>query len=782
MATLTNIAINARSMNGLITISDGAGTIIENGTVDTDSLITDTMTSTNMISTNMIVPRVNTALVPSLGANINLTTLTQNMNFDTVTRQFQIWNDTAASQLMTIDVDNNAIQFNSYLPTSTQTPTTPTQLITKTYADSTFQPVGSYATLGGSNAFTGTNTFNTNLPTSTQTPSTGTQLITKTYADSTYQPAGSYATLNGNNDFTGQCTFNAALPTSFLSATTDGNFVTRGYGNSIYPRLSGATNEFTSTNTFNASLPTSTITTLTGPTQFITRQLGDGRYQPTGSYATLGGSNAFTGTNTFNTNLPTSTLTPTSYDQFITQYAGDLRYQQLANVAIYIENDANDNSVLLGSGPTTPISGYDNFTAGIQAGESLTSGYANTAISKYALSFCTTGYDNVACGVGSMFISDNGNGNSCFGNYSGQSITNGYENVMLGLGASVSNGSIHNAVAIGAGAIAEADYEFVLGWDNNIITIPNKVKISSCQFTGTPTTFTINWRTNEYVVVNSATCNQINLPQAIDPTTIHIGACFHICRTHLSTSNLVISAFGTEKINWKGTLHTSVPIDSWVMSISFVCVNNVAGNGVWSVFTYNYRAELATDANKIQTLADSTNVNYPVCFTTASTGGNYNGVLCDSSLNYNPSTSLLTVPNLIVNNIYKANATAFIGSNDTVLPGLPTLYGFYFWTDANPSGVADTVITLPQLTTDMDGCKLTFRRIAYQNNPPFVPRQLVIKTPLGLFNGLNQLIVARDSATTILANTNYVLLTTAVSRLGAFASLVVRQNAWYVID
>ena len=49
MSTLTNIAINARSMNGLITISDGAGTIIENGTVDTDSLITDTMTSINMI-------------------------------------------------------------------------------------------------------------------------------------------------------------------------------------------------------------------------------------------------------------------------------------------------------------------------------------------------------------------------------------------------------------------------------------------------------------------------------------------------------------------------------------------------------------------------------------------------------------------------------------------------------------------------------------------------------------------------------------------------------------
>ena len=107
MSSITNIPYSAKSMNGIIVLSDGAGTTISNGTIDTDNLITDTMTSTNMISTNMIVPRINTALVPSLGADINLTTLAQNMNFDTSSRQFQIWNDTATSQLMTIDVDNN---------------------------------------------------------------------------------------------------------------------------------------------------------------------------------------------------------------------------------------------------------------------------------------------------------------------------------------------------------------------------------------------------------------------------------------------------------------------------------------------------------------------------------------------------------------------------------------------------------------------------------------------------------------------------------------------------
>ena len=79
------------------------------------------------------------------------------------------------------------------------------------------------------------------------------------------------------------------------------------------------------------------------------------------------------------------------------------------------------------------------------------------------------------------------------------------------------------------------------------------------------------------------------------------------------------------------------------MSISFVCVDNVNGNGVWTVFTYNDRVTLATDSNKIQTLSDNTNVNYPMCFTTISTGGNYNSVLANSNLTYNPSTSVMTL-------------------------------------------------------------------------------------------------------------------------------------------
>jgi hypothetical protein len=67
--------------------------------------------------------------------------------------------------------------------------------------------IGLKTTLSGvqsnnNNNWTGTNSFNTSLPTSTQTPSTSTQLITKSYGDSTYAITNEDNTFTGNNSFT----------------------------------------------------------------------------------------------------------------------------------------------------------------------------------------------------------------------------------------------------------------------------------------------------------------------------------------------------------------------------------------------------------------------------------------------------------------------------------------------------------------------------------------------------------------------------------------------------
>lgn len=174
--------------------------------------------------------------------------------------------------------------------------------------------------------FYGTTIFNTNLPTSTLTPTTSTQLITKAYADATYVTGSSsgYALLSGTNAFTGTNTFNTNLPTSTLTPTTSTQLITKSYGDGAYARLSGF-NAFTSQNTFDTFLPTSTLTP-TSATQLITKAYADSAYPPSSITAKLPGSNAFTGTNTFNTNLPTSTLTPTTSTQLITKAYGDATY------------------------------------------------------------------------------------------------------------------------------------------------------------------------------------------------------------------------------------------------------------------------------------------------------------------------------------------------------------------------------------------------------------------------------------------------------------------------
>ena len=86
------------------------------------------------------------------------------------------------------------------------------------------------------NTWTGTNTFNTSLPTSSITPSSGTQLTTKTYVDTAISGA---SILGTNNTWTGTNTFNTSLPTSTITPTTTTQLTTKGYVDSV---ASNATN------------------------------------------------------------------------------------------------------------------------------------------------------------------------------------------------------------------------------------------------------------------------------------------------------------------------------------------------------------------------------------------------------------------------------------------------------------------------------------------------------------------------------------------------------------
>jgi hypothetical protein len=103
-------------------------------------------------------------------------------------------------------------------------PTVGSHLCNKTYVDSVAG--GGGVSLSGNNVWTGTNTFNTNLPTSTQTPSSATQLTTKTYVDSNFcnlsgtQTVGGVKTFTGNNIHSGTNSFGSTTSINTIGGNT----------------------------------------------------------------------------------------------------------------------------------------------------------------------------------------------------------------------------------------------------------------------------------------------------------------------------------------------------------------------------------------------------------------------------------------------------------------------------------------------------------------------------------------------------------------------------------
>jgi len=120
---------------------------------------------------------------------------------------------------------------NGIVNTGTMTTTTPsTSDNSSSVATTAYVKNQGYTTLSAvqsnNNAFTGTTTFNSSLPTSTLTPTTSTQLITKAYGDLTY---GSSSILTPNNTFSGVNTF-----TQTIVGNCQGVFLNNTNGTSTY--------------------------------------------------------------------------------------------------------------------------------------------------------------------------------------------------------------------------------------------------------------------------------------------------------------------------------------------------------------------------------------------------------------------------------------------------------------------------------------------------------------------------------------------------------------------
>ena len=346
--TLQNQILNCKSMNGIITLSDGNGTIISNGQISTGNISGQNISGTSITGTSFSTlnkSQLETVLTLSTGgANTPYTwaynsaqyiiftgtstqvfvlpvVLSQNLGTNIV-----IYKQAGGTFTINAPVGYNLYDFNNASLNSrplnsndrwislvaVSTGTTQWQMISQT-SNSLIN-----ATLSLSQSFTGLKTFTaganfiTVLPTTSLAPTLGTQLVNKTYADSI-----GTTLLSSNNVWTGTNDFNTSLPTSTLTPSSNTQLVTKVYADALPITLRALNNIWTGTNAFDTSIPT-TILTPTLNTQLITKVYADAI--PT----TLRSSNnVWTGTNAFNTSLPTSTLTPSSNTQLVTKLYAD---------------------------------------------------------------------------------------------------------------------------------------------------------------------------------------------------------------------------------------------------------------------------------------------------------------------------------------------------------------------------------------------------------------------------------------------------------------------------
>jgi len=512
--TLQNQITYAKSMNGIVSLSDGAGTTISNGTIDTDNLVVDNFTVINMLVNYMSILRDSNPVVnAALGSTVDIGLLVQNMIFDDINRLYQIWDDTATYKLFEVDVSNNTVTFNNStvsFPNSTVTIDRTSTVALNTLLGSTFNlntlcqnlnfnttnrafeiwndsatgqifevnvtDANNYVALSTLNGVfraltklrlispdlqlidsnvsfpNSTITFNSNLPTSTVTPSADNQLITRIYADSRY------AELATNNAFTSTNTFDSFLPTSIITTTTGGSqFITRAIGDGRFGQLAAANTWTGNTNKFDSFLPTSIITTTTGGTQFITRAIGDGRF------GQLAAANTWTGnTNTFNSFLPTSSIaTTTGGTQFITRAIGDGRFGQLAAANTWTLQNTFSTGILprraTGDGTDIQLGGANQMQY-------------RQATSQYNIGIgaLTIQGDSNALGL----VNNTGKRNIGIGDSALSTMDSGVDNIAIGYQAMQNCGSIrlytvnsNRDIAIGTGAIKNGIY----GVDNIVI-------------------------------------------------------------------------------------------------------------------------------------------------------------------------------------------------------------------------------------------------------------------------------------------------------------------------
>ena len=210
MSSTTNTAINSRSMNGVITITDGEATL-ENGDLNCNDITSDTLNTTNLISTiftcngeirsNLVgpytIPVSTSALTGSLisygnTSNSGATDFTNYGSTYNLLKQGFYFNNINSTTTLTnlAIIDNSQTYFKSQLVGCTaETPLNTTSIVNKTYCDSNFvdrvntltQNINGLKTFTNNTNFTSTILARTNIKLSEYENSPSSNNVTLTF-------------------------------------------------------------------------------------------------------------------------------------------------------------------------------------------------------------------------------------------------------------------------------------------------------------------------------------------------------------------------------------------------------------------------------------------------------------------------------------------------------------------------------------------------------------------------------------------------------------------------
>lgn len=470
------------------------------------NLEADTITA----STDVIIPRIDTALIPSLGSTISLATLAQNMYYDNVDRRFKIYSDDT-TLLFQVDTFFNLILVKS----------------TKLTLNGTILSLDT-----GSSILAGTTSIS---PTELSYLDNATSNI-QAQINAISGGLSGYVTLTTTQTITGTKTMNDLLPI-FATNTTSYKMGTNAMQ---YQQATSANNIAWGTNALRgkSTLPANNVSK---------RNICVGDNAGQNMQDSPCDDNVIMGYNACST-----AYYQTQQNVILGSGACRLNVFPFRNVIIgynAVGTGASQISdcVVIGANAGTTLSNKSNVVCIGASNGYLSNSF--TVVGSFNLSSAIQGNRITILGSQNL-INSNFDAFSCaIGNENGANQTTGFYNIYIGQFCNVASGGILNSATIGLSATIPRSHCLYLGastadsitYQNMCIAFKNTIR---CAKTITGTSYTIAFEDEEnlYITDDLLTALQLPTPATGSGTIKNVGACWTILRAQSTPATITISA------------------------------------------------------------------------------------------------------------------------------------------------------------------------------------------------------------------------------------------------